>query len=106
MDTPFITKDNVSEYYLWDWYNTYEASIIFVGNLDKNLNITFDSSVEPIVLINSKISSLYKQNNEIKKSRISDKLEDYRIYKFNKRIYLINSSINAILQLFLKKSIL
>jgi|SaaInlStandDraft_1057018.scaffolds.fasta_scaffold15653_4 hypothetical protein len=104
MVIPFITQDNVSDYYLWDWYNTYEVSIIFVGNLDKNLNITFDSSVEPVALINSKMSSLYKQNDEIKKSKIAEILEDYRIYKFNKRIYLINSSINAILQLFLKNN--
>ena len=99
-----IENSNLSEDYIWSWRTFYQSSIIFVGDLDSELNIKIDKNIKPYGIINPIFCLNAKENNKTSCSHYFTNSEDYRIYEYRNRIYIINSSINVINQVIIKEN--
>lgn len=105
-----INNSQLSEYFIWNWRDFYETSIIFTGKIDDNLNVIIDKNIDPHCLINPRYNLEYiKNKNNINNQKYSYfparmSLGDFRIYNFNGKIYLIDSTINNIYQVFIKNN--
>lgn len=99
-----VTNAFISENFIWDWNNFYESNILFLGNIDENLNIIPDININPYSIINPRYNIKYVKNNENQYIPARIPSEDFRLYNFNNKIYMIDSAINVIRQIYIKNN--
>jgi hypothetical protein len=97
-----IENSDLSEHFIWSWHNFYQTSIIFVGDLDNNLNITINKNIKPYAIVNPIFCLNYKENNKVGCAYYFTNTEDFRLYEYGGRIYMINSTVNIINQVIIK----
>jgi hypothetical protein len=97
-----VNTNNISDLFIWDWINFYESNILFVGNIDKNLNIIPNKKISPYAIISPKYNLKHIKNNENMYFPARIPSEDYRLYNFNGKIFLIDSAMNKINQVYIK----
>lgn len=99
-----VRNSDFSDYFFWDWQNFYNNTTIFAGKIDDKLNIIVDKNIKPYSFENPRTCLNYKENGKISCSLFLRNQEDFRIYTYRKRIYLIDSMVNDIYQIILKNN--
>ncbi len=94
-----FNNNNYSHTTIWDWFNTYESTIFFVGDFDiENLKINFDRKIEPFVLYRSHYFFPIEEkfNKKIRPSQHYYPQEDFRLFFENNICYTFDSYVNQI----------
>lgn len=99
-----FNKNDVSEYYIWDWKYIYESTIIFVGNITKDLHIKPYKKIDPISILQPFEYFDYYENDERVYSCTRTVLNDFRLYNFDGKIYLIDSAVTSIKYIYVKNN--
>lgn len=95
---------NLSEDFIWDWSNFYESNILFVGTINDELKININKNINPYSIVNPKYNIKYFKKNKLEYFPARIPSEDYRLYNFNNRIYLIDSATNTIKQIIIENN--
>jgi len=102
----YLTDDDISEYYIWTWKNYFEATYLFVGSINEKLEIKPDTSVKPYIISGPTYNLQYKRGDDEDTMYIPFRtaVEDFRLYNYRGKIYIIDSAINQIRQLYVKNN--
>ena len=102
-----LENSNISEDYIWSWQNFYQSNILFVGTINDKLEIKIDKNIKPYASVNPLFCLQQKSDVDVNGTNSTtdcsyyfNNMEDFRLYTFNGRIYMINSTMNVINQIF------
>lgn len=99
-----VENSDFSENFIWDWTNFYQTSILFAGKLTQDLKIVVDKNIEPYAFVQPMHCLQYKENGKSSCGYYFRNSEDLRLYTFKGRIYLIDSNVNTVYQVIVKKN--
>ena len=99
-----VSQSQISDDFIWDWLNFYESYILFTGNIDKKLNIIPNKKINPYAIINPRYQLKHVKNNENIYLPMRIPSEDYRLYNFNNKIFMIDSTMNKISQVYIQNN--